>query len=194
MEPGPEKQIAVDKTMNIIPVMLVDEDWMEEAIILASDSQEVEPNMERLYYLQEVYSYLNKSFPQRAEKIKALIIAAKDNWKTAIPIAQQWMEEAMVTLNEANSLEHDTKKGTRCIAFIYPSQNRFGYYTTEADIQARKNLVWQRFKEQYPGTDSTRYEEVTKYENSSSTKEAVLKNLEKQVLDYILWARQQRGY
>jgi len=194
IEPGPEKQIILDKTMNIIPVMLVDEDWAADAVIAASDSQEFEINLERLYYLQNVYSYLNKSFPERADKIKALIIEAKDNWKIAIPIAQQWMEEAMITLNEANSLENDTKKGTRCIAFIYPSQDRFGYYTTEADIQARKNLVWRRFKEQNPGADSTRYEEVTKYENSSRTKETAIQNLEKQVLDYILWAKQQRGY
>jgi|GEM_PF-3058953 len=197
MQPSDEKNKQLDllidirnshmknRNLNFEPQLFAD------ALLKAKDYKSPKKAISRIDFLRKVLMYTNN---EQKAILKKSIAESKDGWKKSFKIAQQWWDEMTLNKQELLALEAAANRGRYAVALISARDYRLAYNTflpenLDSFVVSAKN----RFLKTNPMADS---QTVANYLNNPQfkTEAMVLKNLEKQVLDYIHWAKQQRGY
>ena len=193
-----EKKKLLDLAMDLPSARRLKTEWMADAFICASEKEEgYKECFQRLNFLHFAYYQLLRPEPEKAELVKEAIIEGEENWMPAARLASQLLDALRLSKVEALALEADADRGKDAIALISQEDRRWTYHTTRANLKKSKQRKRERLKKRNPEMDSLQLEEQLgkmKTWSYGGVKEDVLKELEKQVKQYIQWAKQQQGY
>jgi hypothetical protein len=195
MQPSDEKNKQLDLLIEIMNSyrknLRFETQLFADALLKAKDYKHPKKTISRIDFLRKVLTYVNN---EQKAILKKSIAESNDGWKKSFKIAQQWWDEMTLNKQELLALEAAANQGKYAVALISARDYRLAYNTflpenLDSFVVAAKN----KFLKANPNADS---QTVTNFLNNPNlkTETIVLKNLEKQVHDYILWARQQQGY
>lgn len=209
--------------LSSIPFYMNDRDVMN-AIVKAAKTKSPKLNISRVITIWFALNSFKAepSYQQKADRMRSALKRGGNKWKKAAAISVQWRDEKTVSHPEKLDLQQNAETGNLFISPISFHDEILEYQTTEANLmqseekfreqmlqvyahcdslaqdtllQKKEPSYWERCKK-IDFSDKEKLESAVKSirEVNGISKEQALQNLEKQVLDYILWAKHQRGY
>ncbi len=194
MPAGEARQIELDKAMSVQDALSLRDDWALDALLMAAKHDDYRTRISEFKTMQYAFATSKNINPEQAEFLKKVLLNGGPDWEQALETSKRWLDEFKANKDEIMTLENEAETGKRYVAVI-------------SEFRIRPNIEiddswWSRafkeYKHQYPHADSTEF--VKSLEDDPEppffkyAKEAAMAELEKQVHDYIRWAKQQRGY
>lgn len=195
MSPSDEKNKQLDLLVEMMnshrKSLNFETQLFADALLKAKDFKHPKKAISRIDFLRKVLTYASN---EQKAILKKSINDSNDGWKKSYKLAQQWWDDMTLNKKELLALGAAANKGKYAVALISARDYRLAYNTFLPENMDSFLLVAKnKFIQANPKADSLMIENHLNNPNLR-TKTMILKNLEKQVLDYILWANQQRGY
>jgi hypothetical protein len=198
MSPGEARQLGLDKAMSVQDALSLRDDWALDALLMAAKHDDYRTRISEFKTLQAAYIAFQKSYPEREKYLKDVLTNEGPEWERAVETSKRWLDELKATKQELIILENEAETGKRYVAVISQNDERCLFYQSQKSMNELKQRELERFLSKNPSADSTDFHfEVDSFfglANNKIIQEDIVANLEKHVLDYILWAKQQRGY
>lgn len=195
---SPKRNQKLDMLIDLQNATILKTEWVATALIKASKHRDYQVLFGRLASLQKAYQAFQRTDPEKAKALQDAIIEGKDGWNPANETAARWLDERQIDWDEADALVEKANAKEQFVAVISQMDHRLSYTTTKQGIERQRQAQWDRHQKKNPEADSLEFAKQMEVRdvhfNYGQVKEDVLKSLEKQVHDYILWAKQQRGY
>ncbi|MCC6727646.1 MAG: hypothetical protein IT258_24280, partial [Saprospiraceae bacterium] len=198
MPAGEARQIELDKAMSVQDAFLLRDDWALNALLMAAKHDDYQTRISAFKTLQAAYIAFQKSYPEREKYLKDALTNEGHEWEQAVEKSKRWLDELKANKAEIMALENDATNGVRYVAVISQSDSRCLFYYSKNSKEELRQRAFERFIAKNPSADSSDFHfEIDRFFGMTDNKiiqEDIVANLEKHVLDYILWAKQQRGY
>ncbi len=195
---GAQRKKEMDIAMDVLDAYTTEQDWLAKSLIAAAKSKKAKVKLQRLNKLQEAYRLFEHFAPDKSKAAKQFIIEGKDDWKPAAKQVSKWLDAMKININEAKALENDAYENDRYIALISSHDYRLTYTTQRKWVDDMRGSGRFFYKRDHPDEDSLTVERnmdlLYGKPDYSGTKETKLELFKKEVLNYIRWAKQQRGY
>jgi hypothetical protein len=216
-----QKRMETASFFSSIPFYMNDKDVLN-ALAKAAKSKTPRLNMSRVITIWYGMNSFKSSpqFDEKAATLKRAVKKGEKAWKQAASLAMQWRDEQTIGNDEIKDLLN-AKDGVYIVPISFHDAV-LTYQTTEERLkkaedsyreqmmkvyahcdslasdtllQKQEPTYWERCQKMSPSERSELEATIkTIREVNGTSKEQALRNLEKHVLDYIRWAKQQRGY
>ncbi|MCC6727647.1 MAG: hypothetical protein IT258_24285 [Saprospiraceae bacterium] len=195
-DPSEERNQGLDIAMDVLQAYWLREDWYADILAETATRCDAKQQLQFLSRIKDAYYDFEHYDMEKREEIKKLISNAKYDWAAAAEQAAQWLDAKKVSMAEANDLFRDADAKKRYIAIISQQDDRFIYQISKKDENRIRSRKREDYIKKHPNATEDEIAQAIedRFNRYSIYKEDVLKQLEKMALDYINWAKQQRGY